>query len=709
MNNRPLVKLIIPFILGMFVAKFFPLFFNLTVLLAALIVSFTGFLILKFLVKRMAGLLYPSALAYFTVFVAGYFLYSLSWFQNQKTADSLQGGFLIGKVSTIPKNTGKAVKVVLNVEAIKHSNVWNKVDGKVVVYFKDTAAQKLKTGDRLLLDVNLHDIEDAGNPEEFSYKNYLAFHFITKQAFIDAGRWKKLGEDKSIFGETGKLREKIIKIIDSSGLSDENRSVIKALTVGYKENLQAETKQKFSSTGAMHVLAVSGLHVGIIFIILNFLFFPVRKITRNTILPSLLIILLLWFYAAITGLSPSVTRATLMFTLLQIGKMLNRDSDIYNTIAASAFIILLINPFTINSIGFWLSYSAVLGIVILYPVIYRGIYINTERGILFKLLDKVWALIAVSLSAQIATLPITIYFFHSFPVYFLITNLIVIPIVPFIMYSALGMILFFNVPWLFGWFSKLTGWITHFMISLLEKVEDLPYHSLTELSLSTPNFLLMYFFIIFFLLYLVKAKRKMLVASLSVLLLMFAINTYNIYSGKGRKVFVVYNIGGYSAMNFIDGRDNIIVSDVKTDKNKLTFAAKNYWLKLGLEKEKIIDVDKLNEKFLFSSFWTIDNPAFFFYKNYIKFYNLRLAIVDNSFRYKNLLSHNRLNLDYVILRNNADVKISQLVKLYNFDKLIIDSSNSFFKIRKWQNECKKLNVHCFVVRKQGAFVKPISV
>ncbi len=708
MNNRPLVKLILPFVAGMFAAKFYPFAGNLIVLLGVLLTSFAVFLLLKFAAKRLSGLIYPSVFVYVTMLVAGYVLYSLTWRQNLKSAESLKGGFMVGKVATIPKNTGKTVKVVLNVEAIKHADQWNKVDGKVVVYFKDSAAAGLKLGDRLLLDVKLHDVEDAGNPEEFSYKNYLAFHFITKQAFIDAGKWKKLGGDVSFFSQGGKIREKVLKIIDSSGLSEENKAVIKALTVGYKDNLQAETKQKFSSTGAMHVLAVSGLHVGIIFIILNFLLFPVRKVSKNVVLPSLIIILLLWLYAAVTGLSPSVTRATLMFTLVQTGKMIKRDTDIYNTIAASAFIILLVNPFTINSIGFWLSYSAVIGIIILYPVFYRRVYINTERGFLFKAVDKIWALISVSLAAQIATLPITIYFFHSFPTYFLLTNLVVIPIVPFIMYSAFGMIVFSGVPVLFGWLAKLTGLITGFMISLLEKIETLPFHSLTGLSLSTVNFLLLYFLIIFLLLYLVEKKRFMLPAALVALLIMLAVNTYSIYSGQGRKVFVVYNISGYSAMNFIDGRDNIIVSDVKSDENKLNYAAKNYWLKLGLEKEKIIDADKLNDKFLFSAFWTIDNPAFFFYRNYIKFYGLRLAVVDSKFDNKFYPVPVKLNLDYVILRENANVKVSDLMKIYKFKQLIIDSSNSFYKIKKWQQECKRLNVPCFVVRQQGAFVKPIQ-
>ena len=704
MSNRPFVKLVFPFVSGMFLAKFYPFeFLPQEVVLILFAAVFLLFVMAKILVRRPQGLVFPSLLVLLSVFVAGYGLYSFTDLQNKKTAGNLQNGILISRVTSIPHSTGKTVKVVMEVEAINHGGKWYESQGKIIVYFKDTTALKLVPGNRILMDVDLKDVEDAGNPEEFSYKKYLAFHFITKQAFLSAGKWKLLDEGNSVLDKSGRLRKKVIAVIDSSPMQARVKQVVKALTVGYKDDLDMSVRQKFSSTGAMHVLAVSGLHVGIIFIILNALLFPYRKLFKGMVIPSLIIILMLWLYAGITGFSPSVTRATLMFSLLQTGKMLKRDTDIFNTIAASAFIILLLNPFNINKLGFWLSYAAVTGIILLYPFFYKLVYINTTKKPLV-VIDKIWSLIAVSLAAQIATFPITLYFFHNFPVYFLITNLIVIPLVPFIMYSALGMIVFSGWTPAYLLFAKSTDFLTSFMLDALSKIQAFPHHVITDISLSLPAFLLLILLVIFMSAYLVKGWRKMFLASLAVVLLMLVVNLYEYQKGQNRKIFVVYNIGGYTAANFIDGKDNIVVTSVKANENKLNYAAKNYWVKLGLNREKIIDVNKLDNRFLFSTFWVIDNPAFFFYNNYIKFYNLRLAFIDKNFSIRNVKPAKKLKLNYLVIRDNPKIKIAGLLNLYDFDKIIFDSSNSFYNVKKWKSDCQKLGVEYFDVKSQGAFI-----
>ena len=702
-KGNPFVKITIAYIIGIFIYKFSDLNIStLNLILGFTFLSFV-FLIMKIFTKSLLSTWKPSVVAIILFMLAGYINYKLTENKLNVSSEKLKDGFIIGTVEGIPKKTAKTIKIKLNINAIKHNNLWEKAEGKVIVYFKDSTALNLIPGEKIILNVILQDIRGAGNPEEFSYKNYLFFHFITKQAFVKAGNWSKIGNKFTIFDIGQIFRLKIIKLIDRSTLNKENKEILKALTLGYKDNIDVETKYRFSSTGAMHVLAVSGLHVGIIFIILNVLFFPLKKLKKGRLIVSILIIIFLWSYAIITGLSPSVTRATLMFTLIQIGIILKRQAHIYNTIAASAFIILLINPFIINEIGFWLSYLAVLGIITIYPHIYNSIYINKYKNFLLNVVDKIWALIAVSLSAQLATLPITLYFFHSFPTYFLITNLIVIPIVPFIMYSGLSMFLFNKNEALFNFASHITNYLLSFINTSLEKLQNLPYSQIKNIYISEVKMILLFGIIISFIVFLNTKRIKFLYALLVIFIFFTMYDIYEQNLKKHQKVFVVYNLGRYSAINFIDKTDNILLSNVYADKINLQYATKNFWLKLGVDKEKFIDINKLNNNYLFSSFWTINNPTFFFYNNYVKFHNLRIAIINKDFKPFN--AKNKLKLNYIVIRDNPNIRIEKLLKMYDFDIIIFDSSNSKFKINKWENECKKLNVTFHNVKNQGAFIK----
>jgi len=702
MGNNPFVKITIAYITGIFLYKFFPGLIPIDILLYSLTGIFVFLILFKTLTQKPQSLWKPSIIALLLFIAAGYANYAITSEKNSKNKATLKNGFLIAKVSSFPKETGKTTKIIFEVQAIKHKSKWEKAGGKIIVYFKDTLAKELIPGDRILLDLEVQEIKDAGNPEEFSYKNYLAFHFITKQAFVKAGSWTKIGEEFSLFDIGQRFRLKVMSIIDKAPMHTENKEVLKALTLGYKDNIDAKTKDRFSSTGAMHVLAVSGLHVGIIFMILNFLFYPLRQLKKTNLITSAIIILTLWSYAVITGLSPSVTRATLMFTLIQTGIMLKRQTNIYNTIAASAFIILSINPFIINEIGFWLSYLAVLGIISLYPHIYKAIYINKYKNIFLNIVDKIWALISVSLSAQIATLPITLYFFHSFPTYFLATNLIVIPLVPFVMYGGLVMITFSGVKIIFDYSAKFTDLVLNIINSALENIKALPYSKIDGLYIDRLEFVILLVAILFAILYINTKKIKFVYGFLIMLIVFTSYGIYAEQGSKNQKLFVVYNIRGYSAVNFIDGHDNIMISDVYGDKRPINYAAGNFWLKLGLEKEKFIDIEKLNKKFLFSTFWTINNPAFFFYDNYIKFYDVKIALIDKNFTA--LKTNKKLKINYILIRNNPKLKIKELLKMYDFDLIIIDKSNSKYNSSHWKDYCKKHDIPCHDVRTKGAFV-----
>ena len=232
---------------------------------------------------------------------------------------------------------------------------------KSLFYFKGTS--NLSPGDFLTFKSKLIGIQDSGNPGAFNFARYIAKEGIYYQTFVDSSSYCLIPykSKRSISIYLLNFRQKLIRVFEDANLAGDELAVVSALTLGYKKNLDANIKEAFSDSGAMHVLAVSGLHVGIIYIvfssIVKFLFR-----SRMSKLRAFILVVLIWMYALITGLSPSVTRAALMFSLLSLGGVFSRNVDFFNIVALSAFITICIDPLVIQEIGFWLSYCAVTSI-----------------------------------------------------------------------------------------------------------------------------------------------------------------------------------------------------------------------------------------------------------------------------------------------------------------------------------------------------------
>ncbi len=295
---------------------------------------------------------------------------------------------------------------------------------KIVIYFAgNEKVEALRPGTMILFDRVPEVIENRGNPYEFDYKGYIARRGIRRQVYLNGDSWRPGGNDPvfriTVYAE--RTRDYLLGIYSQNGLAGPEYEILSALTLGYKKSMDAEIKQVFSATGAAHVLAVSGLHVGIVYMVFN-LFFGFLRRQKATRYPFLfLAVLFLWGFAFITGLSPSVQRSALMFTVVLIGENLHRPANIYNTLASSASLLLVVNPNLVLDVGFQLSYAAVLGIVYFQPIV-AGIFRFTSKAGSY-----LWGLFAVSVAAQMTTFPLSCFYFHQFPVYFWMSNFIVIP------------------------------------------------------------------------------------------------------------------------------------------------------------------------------------------------------------------------------------------------------------------------------------------
>ncbi|NNE54598.1 MAG: ComEC/Rec2 family competence protein, partial [Flavobacteriales bacterium] len=266
--------------------------------------------------------------------------------------------------------------------------------------------------------------------------------------------------------------------------------VVAALTLGDKSQLDKDTRNAFAMAGAMHVLAVSGLHVGILFMVIQKLLKPLSRLKNGSWFKTVILIATLWFYATLTGLSPSVLRTSTMFTFIALASHGGRQSNIYNTLAASAFLLLAIDPHLLFNVGFQLSYCAVIGIIWLQPVIYRVWFIKHKVG------NWLWQLTSVSLAAQIATFPLGIFYFEQFPNLFLLTNILVIPAATALLICGLG---FYASCWI-PEVNQLVAWVVDKIAAGMNGgvcwVESIPFSSTQDLYISLGQMALIYAVII---------------------------------------------------------------------------------------------------------------------------------------------------------------------------------------------------------------------
>ncbi len=308
-------------------------------------------------------------------------------------------------------------------------------EGKVLLLInKDSLQTNLQIGQKLIVASEIMKFPNNLNPYEFDYGNYMRNLGVTHQLQLKKENIVLLPSNaNSLRSYAGKLRIKIIRSLKQQDFQKDELAVIQSLLLGQRQDLSKELQQSYASAGIIHILAVSGLHVGIILWLLNWMLKFLDRIKYGKFLKTFILLLCLWGFALLAGLSPSVVRAVSMFSFVAIGLQLNRRTSVLNTLFASLFILLLLNPYYLFQVGFQLSYLAVFSIVILQPTLSK-IYAPKN-----KISRSFWNLINVSLAAQIGVLPLSLYYFHQFPGLFLISNIVVLPFMGIIL--GLGILL----------------------------------------------------------------------------------------------------------------------------------------------------------------------------------------------------------------------------------------------------------------------------
>ncbi len=316
--------------------------------------------------------------------------------------------------------------------------------------------------DRLLTIVDFRAIDKPRNPYQFNYHNYLKHRNVYASISLTDTNFKRLSSANTIYGYADKVRQYVMELMCPWDINHTAMSIFEALVLGQRQDISDDLKDSFERAGVVHILAISGLHIGIILLFLRWLFRPLHRLPKGRIISTFFMVLMLWGFAIVSGLSPSVIRAVGMFTLVALSLSLRRRAKLINTILAAAFLSLLIDPNMLFEVGFQLSYAAVLSIAILAP------WLQSMWCAKHKLLIWFRDTISVTLAAQIGVLPISLFYFHQFPGLFLVANIVLIPLVTFILFFSFVMVLFatikfyhFKIALTYEWCIELmTGWVS---------------------------------------------------------------------------------------------------------------------------------------------------------------------------------------------------------------------------------------------------------
>lgn len=485
--------------------------------------------------------------------LTGMLVYSL---YNQKPEFHNDGKFR-AQVIEIPEEKANSYQAVLKIDAVATADSITPSREKVMAWFeKSLKAENIRPGDRLIFNRTPNEVKSSNNPFQFDYKSYLARNNIFRQVYLSENDWKIIPSSGNlpvtVFAE--RIRMQLLKIYREQNLGENELQIMSALTLGYKRDLDPETKRVFASAGAMHVLAVSGLHVGIVYLILNILFGFLRRQKNGRIIFVVLVIFALWFFAFLTGLSPSVSRAATMFTFVVVGRNIGRQTNIYNTLAASAFFLLLVNPNNLFEVGFQLSYAAVFGIVFLQPRFEKLLNIRYKIPLYF------WKLLTVSVAAQIATFPISVYYFNQFPVFFWISNLFVIPAVVLLIPSGMLLLAFHSVSFLSNIISAFINVVLGAVYTGLRFVDNLP-GSIIKFSLLPTELIFLIATILFLFVFIESRRNNYFKMALFMFLLVFVSVFITEIRNKFRREIIVYNESGNTLIQLIYGDENYILSE----------------------------------------------------------------------------------------------------------------------------------------------------
>lgn len=569
------------------------------------------------------------------------------------------------------------------------------VNKQAILYFqRDSLSSRLQMGEELWVRSRISPPVSARNFDEFDYARYLIRKGISGTGFVASGHWQfsecrkeKEGIATVLYRLAASYRTQIENLYRRLGIEGDELAVLSALTLGDKTDLSESVRESYSVAGVSHVLALSGLHVGLLYALAFFLLRPLLLGGQSgRFLRSLLLILLLWLFAFFTGLSPSVVRSAAMFSIWALADLCGRQSFSLNTLALTAWLMLLVRPVWLFDVGFQLSFAAVLSILLFQPFLYRLCPVRHRAG------TYLWGLVSVSVAAQLGTAPLVLFYFSRFSTHFLLTNLLVVPLVTLILYAAVVLLLLTPMSGLQAVAAVGLEKMLRMLNLLVRWVEQLPYASVDGIWLYPLEVAGCYLVLGAFFCYLCHRRYARLVTALVLLAAWGAVHSFAVWTDRPRTSIVFYNVRGCPAVHCIEssGHSCIQYADSLSNRQRLRQTAANYWHHCHLYPPAEGSRDSVGQHF-------------FRRQQLICWHGQRVCMVtDNRWKQQRTDDGAVCRVDYLYICKGYTGQLAALTRLFLPGCVILDSSLSDYRRNRLKEECQQNHLHFISLSDEGS-------
>ena len=669
----PLIKITGCFVFGLLLAHYAKPPFS--VALIALLISFIAVIITYFIPRKT---IIPKNHFGIATFLAAFLIGVFTLVSNNQTRNKLH---YIHFISTQKKNYTATITLK---EKLKNTFVNNRYVaqmitlngkesfGKVLLNIKkDQSIPNLEIGSTLKIEGYFYKNRSPNNPNQFDYGSYLENRQIYGQFYTSASDIKLNSVvEKSIAYYASLWRNRIIKNLEKNHFHKSELTIVIALLLGQQQDISPEVVKDYQYAGAVHVLSVSGLHVGFILLFITYLLKPFPNTRTGSILKLIIVITFLWAFGILAGLAPSVVRSVTMFSFVAIGMYLRRSINIYNTLAVSALLILLFQPSFLFDVGFQLSYVALYFIVWLQP------FLASAWNPKYIILRQFWEIITVSFAAQIGTLPMSIYYFHQFPGLFFVTNIVILPGMSLIL--GLGVIVMFLAALDWVWMpllkslecciwalNKIIAWVASFENFVFK---DIPLHYFSMWGL--------YLVIFSSFIWMKKPSYRKFIATLFALIILQIIAIPIKYTNEKAEEFIVFNKQRTSIFTErIGDKVTVFTSENLENNANSNLVLKSYLVAnyCAIQKKKTIP-------------------------NLLYFKNKKILVIDSSGAY---LEKERP--DILLLINSPKINLDRVFQNWKPQKVVVDASNFKSYCKAWKATCAKEKIPFHDTAEKGFF------
>lgn len=571
------------------------------------------------------------------------------------------------QITEVLKPSDYSNKYIANVLQIDSVHTLGKV---LLLLKKENENNFISIDDQLLVYGNIIPLATPLNPDQFNYKGYLQNQEVYGE--IRGSLETVLLHKKNTFSLRAlaeKARNRVMGKLEASPLQPAERSIIQALLLGDKKDIDKELYADYAAAGAVHILAVSGLHVGVLYFLLGGLFLVVKRLPKGAYIHPLLVVILLWGFAFVTGLSPSVTRAVTMFSFFGLAQLLNRRTSTINTLALSFLFLLLLKPMWLFHVGFQLSYLAVFFIVWTVPLLSKIYTPHTWLG------KRFWDIIYVSIAAQLGVFPLSIFYFHQFPGLFLLSNILILPLLGILLSGGVFIIfllllggapdaLVIGYGKVIALLNRTIQWIASQETFLLK---DLPFSFL--------NVLLCYAIIVTGILFLKNyTAKKVFLFLTSILLFVIALGIEKTVNNTNE--LIIFHKAKHTLLTERSGNSLKLFTTDTLLKNEKTYPLASFLIKNSINKVT---------KYVLPPYFKFDGNVY--------------MVIDSSGSYLN-----RPKKATILLTQSPKIHLEKLIDTLQPSLIVADGSNYTSFVKRWKKTCADKKISFHYTGEKGAYI-----